>query len=425
MKRQLFRNRIGVILLIVAALAALLWAMIALLRPFPARHLEMATGPPGSTYEHFGERYREILARNGVRLKLVPTNGAVDNVKLVRDTKSGVDVGFVQAGSVDPTLAKDLVSLGTLFYEPIWFFCRCNFSGPARFADLRVSIGPDGSADRPLALKLLALNGIDAHQLQLYDYSPEQAARALLAGQIDAVFLASGWDAPVVQTLVRAPDVNVIGFPRADAYVSLDPTLSKLILSRGVADLALDKPPQDTPLIASKASLAVHKRLHPALQYLLAQAAIEAHSRSSIFANAGAFPAAEEIDLPVSPEARHIYKEGPSVLQRYLPFWLAEIVTRLLVLVLPVVGIIYPLWSLTPKIYHWELQRRINRIYGELRRLEFEMRLGTPGLREAFLARLDALDQRALNLRLPTAFGGVTYNLKSHIHMLRERVVEP
>jgi TRAP-type uncharacterized transport system substrate-binding protein len=407
-----------------AAAAMLLWALIVLLRPFPDRHLEMATGPPGSTYEHFGKRYREILARDGVNLKLVPTNGAVDNVKLLADPNSGVDVGFVQAGSVDPALAKHLVSLGTLFYEPIWFFCRCDFSGPKGFADLRLSIGPGGSADRPLALKLLALNGIDARQEQLYAYSPEQAARALLAGQIDAVFFASGWDSPVVQELARTLDINVIGFPRADAYVSLDPTLSKLILSRGVADLAHDKPPQDTPLIASKASLAVHENLHPALQYLLVQAAIQVHSRASIFERAGAFPAAEEIDLPVSLEARHIYHEGPSLLQRYLPFWLAEIVTRLLVLVLPIVGIIYPLWTLAPKLYHWQLQRRINRIYGELRQLEFELRLGTPGQRQGFLARLDALDQRALNLRLPTAFGEVTYTLKSHIHLLRQRAEE-
>jgi TRAP-type uncharacterized transport system substrate-binding protein len=422
MKGQLFRNRIGVILLMAAAAAALLWALIVVLRPFPARHLEIATGPPGSTYERFGIRYREILARDGVDLKLVPTNGAVDNVKLLAGPNSGVDVGFVQAGSVDPALAKHLVSLGTLFYEPIWLFCRCSISGPARFADLRMSIGPDGSADRPLALKLLALNGVDAHQQQLYAYSPEEAQRALLAGQIDAVFLASGWNSPVVQALARAPEINVIGFPRADAYVSLDPTLSKLILPRGVADLAHDKPPQDTPLIASKASLAVHEQLHPALQYLLVQAAIEVHSRPGIFERAGAFPAAEEIDLPVSLEARHIYQEGPSLLQRYLPFWLAEIVTRLLVLVLPIVGIIYPVFILAPKLYHWQLQRRINRIYGVLRQLEFELRVGTPGQRDSFLARLDALDQKALNLRLPIAFGEVTYNLKSHIHLLRQRV---
>ena len=274
-----------------------------------------------------------------------------------------------------------------------------------------------------MALKLLALNGIDVREQQLFGYSPEQAARALLAGQIDAVMLASGWDSPTVQALARAPDVTVVGFPRADAYVTLDPTLSKLILPRGVADLANDRPPQDTPLIASKASLAVHRNLHPALQYLLVQAAIEVHSRAGIFEHAGQFPAAEEIDLPVTAEARHIYHEGPSILQRTLPFWLAELVTRLLVVLVPIVGIIYPLWSLAPKVYHWHLQRRINRMYGELRQLEFELRLATPPLRDSFLARLDALDQRALNLRLPTAFGAMTYNLKTHIHELRERVI--
>jgi TRAP-type uncharacterized transport system substrate-binding protein len=414
----------GIILLIVTA-TVLLWAGFAALRPFPDRQLVIATGAPGSSYAHFAHQYQEILHRDGVELRLRPTQGAVENVRLLSDPYSEVDVGFAQAGTLDPKQSPGLESLGALFYEPIWLFCHCNFSEllDKQLSNWRLSIGPVGSADRPLALRLLALNGIDSHQQRLYAYAPEEAARALLAGELDGVVFVAGWDSPAVRALARAPQINLIGFPRADAYVKLDPTLSKLIVPRGFADLATDRPPQDTPIIASKASLVVRKRLHPALQYLLEQAAIEVHSRAGVFERSGEFPAAEEIDLPVSVGARHMYREGPSILQRYLPFWLAELTTRALILILPIAGIVYPLWALAPRMYQWLLQRRINRIYGELEQLEFELRVAEPGLREHFLYRLDELDRRALDLRLPTNFGAATYNLKAHIRALRERAL--
>jgi len=423
-ERHFFRSPIGVVSVIMTAVV-LMWAAFVALRPLPDLHLVIATGPPGSSYAHFAQEYREILAREGIALQVVTTRGAVENVRLLSNPHSEVDVGFVQAGTVDPKQSPDLVSLGTLFYEPIWVFCRCSFPEllANRLHNWRLSIGPEGSADRLLALRLLALNGIDTRQQHLYPYSQDEAARALLAGELDAAVLVAGWDSPAVQELSRAPQITLLGFPRADAYVKLDPTLSKLILPRGFVDLATDRPPQDTPLIASKASLVVRSALHPALQYLLEQAAIEVHSRAGVFEHSGEFPAAEEIDLPVSDQARHMYRAGPSILQQYLPFWLADLTTRTLILLLPIAGFVYPLWALGPRVYHWLMQRRINRIYGELERLEFDLRIAAPGLRKSFLNRLDALDQRALDLRLPTTFGEGTYNLKAHIQSLRERVL--
>ena len=422
--RQSFLRPIGVVSLVLTA-ALLSCAALLIVRAFPGRHLVIATGAPGSGYVHFAEEYREILARDGVQLRLVTTRGAVENLRLLSDPRSEVDVGFVQAGTVDAQQAPDLESLGTLFYEPIWLFCRCSFSEllRERLSNWRLSIGPVGSADRPLALKLLALNGIDSRQQHLYGYAPEEAARALLAGELDGVVLLAGWDSPAVQALARAPQITLIGFPRADAYVKRYPALSKVVLPRGFADLPTDRPPQDTPLVASKVSLVVRTRVHPALKYLLEQAAIAVHSRAGVFERSGEFPAAEEIDLPVSAEARRMYREGPSILQRYLPFWLAELLTRVLILLIPIAGIVYPLWTLAPRTYLWLLQRRINRLYGELEGLEFELRAAEPGLRENFLKRLDALDRHALDLRLPTTFGEGTYNLKAHIHALRERVL--
>ncbi len=403
----------------------LVWTLIAAFKPLPGRDVTIATGPPGSAYVHFAERYRQIMARDGVRLHLVPTNGAVANLELLRDPKAGVSAGFVQSGTTSEQESPDLVSLGTVFYEPMWVFCRCAslpelLRGAAR---PRVSTGPLGSATRPLALKVLALNGLKQENLELSGNTPEQSARRLLAGEIDVALMLSAWDAPVLQKLLAAPGITLISWRRADAYIALDPKLSKLVLPEGVIDLAADRPPGDIQLIAAKASLAVRQDLHPALQYLLLRAAMEVHSRADIFQRAGEFPAPEVIDLPISDYAARIYKSGPSILQRSLPFWLAELVQRLLILVLPVAGIIYPLWSLLMKAYRWQMQRRIIRLYGELRLMERVLRTSTdPAVRAQLAPRIQELEARALELKLPKSFSEMGFNLRSHIRALRQRV---
>jgi len=419
--REILGTPVG-LLLIGATLIVLLAAAFAALRPQPPREIAIATGPAGSTYAQAAERYRQILARDGVRLRLVPTHGAVDNVRLLRDPNSGVGAGFVQAGSVSAADGQGLQSLGTLFYEAVWLFCRCSESiSPSRLPPgWRVSIGPDGSADRPLALKLLSLNGIDVTQLNPLAYAPDEAKSALLAGRLDALVMLSGWDSPVVQELARAPDIKLAGFPRADAYVALNPFLSKLILPRGVADLAADRPPQDTPLLASKASLAVRADLHPAIQYLLLRAAVEVHSGPGMFQHSGDFPAPEAIDLPISEQARNFYRSGPTFLQRTLPFWLAELVQRLLILILPLVGIIYPLWSLAPRLYFWSQRRRLYPLHRELKRLEQQVRGGTSESLAALRARIDALDARTFELQVPAGLSDSLYSLRNRIDALRE-----
>ncbi len=411
-------------MVLAVTVAVLLWVLFAALRPFPGRDLAIATGPPGSVYVQVAERYREILARDGVRLRLVPTKGAVENLARLDDPRSGVQAGFVQAGTTSERDSPDLVSLGTVFYEPLWVFCRC-----ATMIELRdrpgakVSIGVEGSATRPLALKLLALNGVGPSQLQMSGYPPEEAARRLIAQEIDAAIILSAWDSPNVQQPLHAPGIELMGFRRADAYVALDPKLSRLVLPEGVADLARNRPSADVPLIASKASLVVRRDLHSALQYLLLRAAIEVHARPGIFQRADEFPAPEAIDLPVSAEALHVYKTGPSILQRTLPFWLAELLQRLLVIVLPIAGILYPLWSLLPRLYRWQMQRRIYRLYGELRLIERMLHTSRdPGERAQMLARFQDLERHVLELKLPQSFSEMSFNLKMHIRALSQSV---
>ena len=407
--------------------AVVVWTLVKAFQPLPGRNVSIATGPPGSAYAQFAERYREIVARDGVRLHLVPTNGAVENLSRLQDAHSGVSAGFVQSGTTNERESPDLVSLGTVFYEPLWVFCRC-----ATLQELlashsrtrpRMSMGATGSATRPLALRVLALNGLEPGDLELSADVPEEAAVRLMAGEIDVALMLTAWDSPVVQKLLRAPGITLISWRRADAYVALDPKLSKLILPEGVADLAANRPPADTPLIASTASLVVRRDLHPALQYLLLRAAMEVHSRAAMFQRAGEFPAPEAIDLPISDDAARIYKSGPSILQRTLPFWLAELVQRLLIIVLPMAGIVYPLWSLLLKAYRWQMQRRIVRLYTELRLIERTDRAGAdPEVHARMLARLQELERRAVELRIPKSFSEMGFNLRSHIRVLRQKL---
>lgn len=412
------------IALVVVLAGALVWAAIAALRPLPERSLTMATGPDGSAYRLYGERYRTLLAKQGVEVRLVETSGAQDNLARLLDAKSGVQAAFVQAGSTTEDQSPGLVSLGTMFYEPLWIFSR---SGSDQLAlhDLvgrRISIGPRGGATHELALRLMRLNGLDPAHLQLEEYPPERAAEELESGRIDVAIIDTAWDSPVVRGLLADTGVSVQGFSRADAYIALLPYLSKVVLPMGVASLSENRPPADVTLIAPKASLVVREDLHPALQYLLIDAAMKIHGGPGVFNRAGEFPAAEMMDLPLSEEANHVYRSGPSFLRRHLPFWLAELAQRLLILLIPLAGLVYPLSRLVPEAWRWEMGRRLRGMYRELLRIEQALRRASPGPeRVEMLRKLDDLEVRAAAIRLPDSFAAPAYELKQNIRFVQEK----
>jgi hypothetical protein len=412
------------VMLALASAGALLWAALAALRPLPERTLTLATGPEGSAYRVYAERYRALLAKQGVTVRLVPTQGALDNLARLRDPGSGVSAAFIQAGTTTAEQSPGLVSLGTMFYEPLWIFCRCDAQG-LEMKDVfgrHVSIGPAGSATHDLALRLMRLNGLDPAQARLEEYSPERAAEELEQGRIEVAIIDTAWDSSAVRRLLVNPAIGLRSFARADAYVALMPFLSKLVLPMGVASLAENRPPSDVVMIAPTTSLVVREDLHPALQYLLIDAAMKIHGGPGIFNRAGDFPAAEMMDLPLSEEANHMYRSGPSFLRRHLPFWLAELVQRLLLLAIPLAGLVYPVTRFLPQIWRWQMDRRVHRMYRELLALEREMRDSPPGpANEKLHRRLDSLEARALGLRLPDSFAAAGYELKQNIRFVQER----
>jgi TRAP-type uncharacterized transport system substrate-binding protein len=403
---------------------ALIWLVFAVFSPTPPRSVTMAIDPEGSFSAEAANRYRELLAKDGIKLNLVPSKGAVESVALLENAKSDVSIAIVPSGITTEQKSPELISLGTLFYEPLWGFSHGRaIHGHDELGGLRISIGPEGSASHALAEEFLARVGIiDQKSATLLSLSPRESATQLENGQIDAVALLDAWETPIVHELLTAKDVNLDGIPRADAFVALYPFLNKLTLPAGVADMKNNRPPNDVVLLATKASLVVRRDLHPAIQYRLLEAATQVHSGSGLFHTAGQFPAAETTDLPLSGHARQFYKTGPPFLQRHLPFWLAVLVQQLLVLLIPVIGVVYPILRFSPSIYSWLQQRRIYKLYSELMALEDERAASPMNRPENYIERLDQLEERAGRLSLPISYQPQVYALRTHINIVRQRV---
>jgi TRAP-type uncharacterized transport system substrate-binding protein len=423
--RDILRHNWPAITIAVTA-AAIACAGIVLLSNMPPRKIVMATGPDGGAYREIGERYRAALARADVEVELRPTAGSVENLALLLDPRSGVDVALMQGGVVGTADVSKLESLGTLFYEPFWWFRRREVEGVGApsLHGRRISIGAKGSGTHELSLDFLKRNGNEGQVSAALPLPPRAAAEQLLAGEIDMAFMMTSWDAPVVQQLLADERVVLASYPRADAFVMIYPFLNKLTVPRGVRDLAKDLPPADVTLIASKASLVVRKNLHSAIQYLLLDAAEQIHSGPGVFHRASEFPAAEAIDVPLSSEARQFYKSGPPFLHNYLPFWMATLIGKLIILLIPIVGVLYPMTQFLPRLYDWVMRSKVLRMYGELRLLEDEVADARRSGRDAdagdMIARLDRLEEQANHIRVPVAYASMLYGLRNHIDLVRE-----
>ena len=408
----------GVVTLIVVTACVVL----TLLRPIPQRSIVMDVYPEGSLNADLVKRYQEVLAHDGIMLKLEPSAGAVESLARLRDPTSATSIALIPGGVTTEQESPGLVSLGTLFYQPLWIFSRLQRHEKLR--GLRISIGPEGSSSRVLSLKLLGRAGIiDPQSATLLPFTASDSAEKLIRGEIDAAVLLDAWESPAVQRLLNARNINLESIHRADAFVALYPFLNKLVLPAGVVDMAQPRPPEDVLLIATKSSLVVRNDLHPAIQYLLLQAAAGIHSTPGMFQTAGQFPAPESIEVPLSPYAREFYKTGMPFLLRHVPFWLAVFLEQPLVWIIPLVVILFPFFRLAPAIYDWVERRRVYQLYSELKRVEDDLSSAARSrAQKDLIERLDRLKDRAMRLSVPTPFKPLVYSLRLHIDMVRQEV---
>ncbi len=435
--RDLVATAIPFILLAVGLLAVAYW----LLDPAPPRHVVLATGQDQGAYAEFGRRYARILKENGVEVRLRKTAGAAENIALLRQPGGDVDIAFVQGGAEDdrPLARADgdaeddgLVSLGSLFYEPVWLFYRGDaaerllkapeLTSLAQLAGWRVNIGEPGSGVPNLMRRLVEANGMDPATITLVREPQTPAVVGLLDGSIDAIVFASAPESLLVQMLLSTPGVRLFDFAQAEAYGRRFPWLSPVTLPRGVVDLARDIPPADVRLVAPTATLVARKETHPALIQLFVQAAQQVHGGAGWFRKKGDFPNANNTERPLAGEAQRFYTNGPPVLQRYLPFWLANLVDRMWPVLVTIVAALIPLSRMLPPLYTFRVRSRIFRWYRQLR--EVENGIGKRP-NDELLRELAEIERRVEHINVPLSYTDELYSLRTHIHMVAERLVDP
>jgi TRAP-type uncharacterized transport system substrate-binding protein len=411
----------AILLIVVAFIVAAYFV-----QPAPPKKIVMASGQKEGRYGYYAKQYKAFLARNGITLEIHPSSGAVQNMALLMDENSGVDVAFVQGGTGFGANAPDLVSLGSLYYEPLWVFYR---GAPIKDLDglrgKKIAIGAEESGTRSLALQLLAMNGAVLPPTQLLPSSGKEAEEQLTKGKIDALIMVAPADSNLVGRLIATPGIHLLSFERAEAYTRLFPYLTKLVLPRGVLDLAADIPSKDIVVVAPTANLIARDSLHPALAYLLMRAATEIHSGAGVFDREGEFPAPRDTGFPLSETAKRYYKSGPPLLQRYLPFWAANLVDRLWVVLLPILAVSVPLVRMVPPVYRWRVRSRIYRWYARLKEIELGLDDSADAATlEAFLKRLEDIEASVNRIPTPLAYSDNLYSFRAHIDLVRQRIAQ-
>ena len=402
---------------------ALLIAAYFVLDPTPPRRVVLATGPEGSAYAEFGKRYAAELARYGIQVELRASMGARENLRLLREAKEQVDVGFVQGGSGDEEAqAAGLASLGSVNYEPVWIFRRGQpLQRLADLRGLRVNTGVRGSGTPGITRRLLEANFVERDELQRQSLAETPAVMALLEGKLDAAVLVSPPESPMVQMLLQTPGIHLYEYAHAEAYSRRFPYLVPVVLPRGVVDLSRDVPREDITLIATTTALLAREDTHPALMQLFVQAAARIHGGPGWIARAGEFPNGRPGEHPLAKEAQRFYQSGPPLLQRYLPFWLANLVDRMWVALFSIIAVLIPLSRLLPPLYEFRVRSRIFRWYRNLRQIESELQEKEAN-RDELLAALDRLERRAFAVTVPLSYADELYALRQHIDLVRARL---
>jgi len=396
-------------------------------RPAPPNSLTMSSGPAGSTFQSVAEQYQKILARNGITLKILPSEGSLDNLNRLSDRKSGVDVALVQGGITGSGDTSNVVSLGSVFYQPLTVFYRSHkpLSRLSQLHAERIAIGPEGSGTRFLALALLKANEIDpGGAAKLFDLEGEAARSALLRKQVDAIFLSGDSASPTtIREMLHAEGIRLFDFSQADSYVRRFPYLTKLELPAGAFDLGENLPATGINMLAPTVELVAHSDLHPALTDLMIEAAMEVHGHASLLQYAGQFPTTAQHVFPIGTEAARYYKSGKSFAYRYLPFWLASLLNRTLVVLVPIFVIVIPGLRYLPQLYNWRIRSRIHRRYGELMALEREAQGNLSAeQRAALLDRVDEIEKSVITVKMPGSHAEALYGLRQHIRFVRENV---
>ena len=421
--RSAWREWLVILVPTILLLAGIFFIASRFIQPAPPTSITITTGGEGGAYYTFARRYQDALKYDGIHLDIKTSAGSLQNLARLRGSAPEASVAFVQGGTTNPEDSNNLLSLGRMFYEPLWVFHRLP-QDVDRLVQLRgkkIAIGAAGSGTRALALQLLNAAEVTAANATLLESPGAEAAEALLSGKVDAAFFVAAPNAELAQKLLRSPNVRLMNFSQAEGYARRFPWLARIVLHRGVIDFAQNIPARDVELVAAVALIVVRDDVHPALQFALTQAAASVHRAPGIFNGDGHFPQSQSTELPMSAVAERFHKNGPPFFQRYLPFWIAVWMDRLIVLLIPLAAILIPLMRILPKVYDWRVRRPLWRWYGELHKLETAM-ADHPEDHDKHLQEIQRIDEGVSAIPLPLTYSEAHYSLRSYVEYVRRRL---
>jgi uncharacterized protein len=393
--------------------------------PAPPRKIVIATGNADLNYNAFAAVYGVFLKQEGITLETRTTSGDSENLRLLKDPDSDVDIAFIQDGVAHAEGAGSLLSLGSLYYQPVWVFCRCKLETThlSALKGKKIAIGYTGNGTHTLVTTLLSESGVNARNSRLIATGGEEAAEALRLGKLDAAFFVDVVSSDTIRTLVEDKHLSLISLDTAEAFSRKFSFLHHLVLPEGAMDLARNVPAHDVHMVAPTATLVIKENMHPALVYLMMKVVSQVHSGASMFNAKDEFPSAKDTDFPLSTQALNFYKSGLPIIDKYLPFWAATFVNRTLIVILPLLALLIPLTKIIPMIYVWLVKRKLFRYYGELRYLDtLLMEISSAEELKTCLEKLNEIESKVVNIKLPVPFSQYAYELRAHIELVRSKL---
>jgi TRAP transporter TAXI family solute receptor len=408
---------------IVIALTALVVVVaIPLFGPSPPRRIVMAAGQADGVYSAVAQSYRARLSKVGLQVRVVNTNGSVDNVE--RLLRNEVDVALVQGGT--SALVGDpegrLRGLAALYFEPLWVFHRdAGLKTVAALQGRRVSVGPPKSGTEAVARALLREYGVEDGPL-IANLPNAEARGRLERGELDAVFFVTSYQDPSVLELLRRPDVHLLSFRRDAAHARKFAALQPLKLYEGVIDLRRNVPAEDKTLLAAAAMLVSRDDLHPRVVEQLLKVAHVLHRPGTLLDPPSRFPTLDGLDLPPHDAAEVYLTQGESFLSRTLPYPMLRWVLILRVLVLPILIVWLPFVRVLPEVSNWKVDRHFARLYAMLRQSENAVAVAErPEEIRDQITRLDRLATSTATLcrKVPPSRQRDVYHWRVHIALVR------
>lgn len=393
--------------------------------PAPPRTIVIAVNKHKSDYVAFARLYGALLQQDGITLKIRDAASPAQILEQLRQPDGKVDMAFLQGGTATAESTVGIVSLGSLYYQPLWIFSRKGHQviHLSSLKGRRIAIGPVGSGTNILSRIILNAAGVTGQNSTLLALGDDAGGAALQHNKADAIFISGLPSSLEVQNLASDRGLVMANLDEAEAYSRQFTFLHHLVLPEGALNLEANIPAHPVNLLAPTVTLVARDSMHPALVYLVLKIIKRVHGSAGMLQAEHEFPSDKDTDFELSTQARKFYESGLPFFDRYLPFWAATFLNRVLIVLLPLIALAIPFSRMAPLLYTWLVKSRIYKLYGELRYLETQLHSRQHPLDpDACRKELDAIETRVNNMRLPVAFSSHLYELRSHIALVRSQI---